>query len=301
VSLSGIGINLFREPSLDRPVLIAAWPGIGNIGLVAVNSLREAVQAELFAEIKPWDYFYPRGITIEEGVLTGMDFPTSNFYFRRTGKGDVIFFIGEEQPSGSRRAHSMSSMVLDLAEHYEVSRIYTAAAAVAPIHHSMTPRIWGVPNSSDIVSEIRRLPNTILMSDIMERQGRGNITGMNGLLMGLARERKLEGACLLGEVPVYVSQFPTIYPKSSKSIVELLSAILGIEVDLSNLDNLVVEVEDNIERLYQMIPEQMRERIEKLKYTTYLKEDTEGTITEEDKKRIMQEIDQFFSTGDKGH
>ncbi len=301
MSLSGIGINLFNDPSLDRPVLIAAWPGIGNIGLVAVNSLREAVQAELFAEINPWDYFYPRGITIEEGVLTGMDFPTSNFYFRRTGKGDVIFFIGEEQPSGSRRAHRMSSIVLDLAQHYGVSRIYTAAAAVAPIHHSMTPRIWGVPNHSDIVPEIRRLPNTILMSDIMERQGRGNITGMNGLLLGLAREREIEGACLLGEVPVYVSQFPTIYPKSSKSIVELLSAILGIEVDLSNLDNLVAEVEDNIERLYQMIPEQMRERIEKLKYTTYLKEDTEETITEEDKKRIMQEIDQFFNTGDKGH
>jgi ribosomal protein S19E (S16A) len=49
-----------------------------------------------------------------------------------------------------------------------------------------------------------------------------------------------------------------------------------------------------------MIPEEMRERIERLKYTGYVeKEEESEVITEEDKKRIMQEIEQFFDKGNK--
>ncbi len=294
-------VEFSKEPELHHPDLIAAWPGIGNIGLVAINSLRESVEAELFAEVEPWNFFYPRGITIRSGVLTEMEFPTSRFYFKRFDGKDVIFFEGEEQPSGSSRAYNMSSLVLDVAGRYGCERIYTAAAAVAPIHHTMRPRIWGVPNSRKLVAEVGQYPNTILMSSIAERGGDGNITGLNGLLLGLSRERGVDGVCLLGEVPVYISQFPTLYPKSSKSIVEVLANKLGIDPDMSRLDNMIREVDENIERLYEMIPPEMRERIEQLKYTSYAKaeEDESEVITEDDQKRIMQEIDQFFKKGNK--
>ncbi len=290
-------VKYFQTPELNQPDLIAAWPGIGNIGLVAVSSLRESVDAELFAEVEPWDFFYPRGLTINGGVLTDMEFPSSRFYFKRFEKKDVIFFEGEEQPVGSARALGMTTLVLDTAERYNCKRIYTAAAAVAPIHHTMRPRIWVVPNSRELTSEVSSYPNTILMSSIAERSGEGNITGLNGLLLGLARERGMKGACLLGEVPAYISQFPTLYPKSSKSIIEVLAYKLEIEPDVSSLDSIIKEVEENIERLYEMIPPEMRERIEQLKDTAYAKEDEPGEITEDDKKRIMQEIDQFFEKG----
>ncbi len=293
-------IKFFREPELKDPDLIAAWPGIGNIGLVAVNSLRESVNAEFFAEIEPWDFFYPRGITIQDGVLTDMEFPSLRFYFKHSEGKDIIFFEGEEQPVGSSRAYSLSSLVLNVAELYGCKRVYTAAAAVAPIHHTMRPRIWGVPNSGELVGEVSQYPNTVLMSNITERGGEGNITGLNGLLLGLARQRGINGICLLGEVPVYISQFPTLYPKSSKSVVEVLLYHLGIDADMSRLDDMVQEVEENIEKLYEMIPAEMRERIEQLKHTHYMNEDSSGKITEEDKKRIMQEIDQFFKKGKKG-
>ena len=53
-----MGIRLYKEPKLENPVLIAGWPGIGNIGITAVNTLREMVRAEEFGEIEPWDFFY---------------------------------------------------------------------------------------------------------------------------------------------------------------------------------------------------------------------------------------------------
>ncbi|MBT9160626.1 MAG: hypothetical protein DDT26_01913 [Dehalococcoidia bacterium] len=193
----------------------------------------------------------------------------------------------------------MANLVLDVALLQGCERIYTAAAAVAPIHHTMKPRIWAVPNAEELLSEMRRYPNTILMSDIEGREGEGNITGLNGLLLGVARKRGLKGICLLGEIPVYISQFPTPYPEASKSILEVLNHALGISIDLSTLERLAQEVGQRIEELYEMIPPEIREHIDRLKDVDYVRQEEPGEITEEDKKRIMQNIEEFFKKGSK--
>ena len=41
-----MSITYFREPQLDKPVLVASWPGIGNIGMLAVDSLNKLVGGE---------------------------------------------------------------------------------------------------------------------------------------------------------------------------------------------------------------------------------------------------------------
>ena len=294
-----MGIRFHQEPELEKPDLIAAWPGIGNVGLIAVDTLRGTVNAELFAEIEPWDFFYPRAVSIRDGELKNLQFPTCRFYFKKLGHKDLIFFVGEEQPGGGRKGYEMANLVLDVALLQGCERIYTAAAAVAPIHHTMKPRGWTVPNTEELISEMRRYPNAILMSDIEGRGGEGNITGLNGLLLGVARKRGLKGICLLGEVPVYISQFPTPYPEASKSILEILSHALGIRIDLSTLERLAQEVGQRIEELYEMIPPEIREHIDRLKDVDYVRQQEPGAITEEDKKRIMQNIEEFFKKGNK--
>ena len=42
-----------------------------------------------------------------------------------------------------------------------------------------------------------------------------------------------------------------------------------------------------------------RERIDHLKHVSYVKEEGPGPITEEDKKKIMQDIEEFFKKGSK--
>jgi proteasome assembly chaperone (PAC2) family protein len=284
----------YQEPKLEKPDLVAAWPGIGNIGIIALSTLREALEAELFAEIEPWRFFYPHALSIKDGELESLRFPESKFYFKRTGTKDLLLFIGGEQPSEVMKGYEMTNLVLEVALNLGCQRVYTAAAAVAPIHHTLRPRVWAVPNRQELVAETRRYRNTILMGDIEGRGGQGTITGLNGLLLGLAKARDLPGICLLGEIPVYISQFPVPYPKASKSILEVLTDNLGLTVDLSSLDEQAQEVERNIERFYHLIPEEIRERIEQLKHVSYIKEEKPGAITEEDKKKIMQEVEEFF-------
>ena len=73
-----MGVILYKNPDLHDPVMLASWPGIGNIGVVAVNALRQAMEAEEFGEIEPWDFFYPRKVTISDGELADLEFPSSN-------------------------------------------------------------------------------------------------------------------------------------------------------------------------------------------------------------------------------
>jgi len=301
-----MGVRLYKEPELENPVLIAGWPGIGNVGIIAVDTLREVLRAEEFGEIEPWDFFYPKKILIRNGELKDLEFPSNKFYFKKTEKRDLIFFTGEEQPTEEgrayaegRRAYQMANLVLDVALKLGCQRAYTSGAALAPIHHTMKPKVWAVPNTEALIDELRGYENTILMSDIEGRKGQGNITGLNGLLLGVAKKRGLEAICIMGEIPIYLQGLPLPYPQASKSVLEVLTASLGVRIEMGEIIELVERSEREVEELYHRFPLEIREQLDKLKYVTYAKPAEPGPITEEDKKRILEDIDKFFKKGPK--
>jgi proteasome assembly chaperone (PAC2) family protein len=296
-----MAVKFLKKPQLKNPVLVASWPGIGNIGLVAVDTLREILEAEEFGEIEPWDFFYPKKVVIKNGELQDIAFPTSKFYFKKMGNKDLIIFVGEEQPSDGSKAYAtgakafrMANMVVDVGLDFGCTRIFTSGAAVSPIHHTMRPRVWAVPNTEKLVNEIKKYDNTVLMSDVEGRGGQGSITGLNGLLLGVARKRGLDAVCVMGEIPIYLQGFPILYPKASKSVLEVLSMILRVSVDLSVIDEFAVRVEREIDGLYEKMPSEIKEQLDKLRHAAYPGQIESGSITEDDKKKIMEDIDKLF-------
>ena len=296
-----MGVIIYKEPKLENPVMVASWPGIGNIGIIAVDTLRNMLEAEELGEIEPWDFFYPKKVLIRNGELKELEFPSSKFYFKRTGEKDLLFFIGEEQPADGgrtyaegKKAYQMANLVLDVAQRFGCQRVYTSGAAVAPIHHTTRPKVWAVPNNKGLISEVKSYENTILMSEIEGRGGQGNITGLNGLLLGVARKRGIEAICVMGEIPVYLQGFPFPYPKASKSVLEVLTTALGIEIDMERIASFIERSDKEIEQLYEKFPPEIKEQLDKLKYVSYDKPTEPTPITEEDKKRILEDIDKFF-------
>jgi len=306
-------IKLYKEPKLERPDLICGWPGIGRIGIMAVDYLRRAIAAEELGEIEPWDFFTPRKVTIQDGLLKDLEFPANKFYYQRLKKRDLLLFIGEEQPAEGMRlyatgekAYGMANLVLHVAEKFGSQRVYTSGAAVTQTHHTLKPRVWAVPNSEDLLDEVRGYENTVLMSEIEGRRGQGTITGLNGLLLGVARRRGIKALCIMGEIPYYLQASPWPYPKASISVLEVLASTLGIDIDLVPLDEMARKIDESIETflgsLYEteaippQIRNEIRESIEKMKF---VRQDP-GPITDEDQKRIIEHIDEFFKRGEKG-
>jgi proteasome assembly chaperone (PAC2) family protein len=307
-----MAVRLYREPGLAEArdsIMFCGWPGIGNIGILAIDTLKGLLRAQEFAEIEPWDFFEPYKVTIEGGLLKDLEFPSNKFYFQQLRGRNVLFFVGQQQPSepGTRyaqgqKAYQMANLVLDVAEKFNCRRVYTSGAAVTQIHHTTKPRVWAVPNNHNLINEVKQYQNTILMSEIEGRGNQGVITGLNGLMLGVAKKRGMEAICLMGEIPYYLQSAPWPYPKASKSVLEVITGILGLKADLTALEKLSQKIEQQIEEflesLYsaETIPPEVRDEIEKLRYP----EPTElGPITEDEQKRIMEHIDELFDQEDR--
>jgi proteasome assembly chaperone (PAC2) family protein len=145
----------------------------------------------------------------------------------------------------------------------EVQRIYTCAAAVTHIHHSEQPKVWGVVTNLSLVKE---LSNYQLI-----QQGNMHIAGLNGLVLGVAKERGLDGICLLGEVPTYATRIQN--PKAALAVLNILTRMLGVEIDVAELVMLSKETE---ERMRQVASEAMEEYIDRFTEPIWEQEPDEG-------------------------
>jgi hypothetical protein len=300
-----MGAKLYKEPELENPVLLCGWPGIGNIGLTAIDTLRKTVEAEEFGEIEAWDFFYPYKVIIENGLLKDLKFPRNKFYFKKLQKADLLFFVADEQPAEEKggyargtKAYEIANLVLDVAIKFGCQRVYTSGAAVAQVHHTAKPRVWAAPNSVALIDEFRRYANTVFMSEVESRRGQGFITGLNGLMLGVAQKRGLEAICLMGEIPYYLQWIPLTYPRSSQSVLEVLTRILNITMDFTQFNQYVEKIEKSIEELVSMflksLPDNIRERLEAGIADLKDKPAQLGPITDEEVKWFKEHGDKFL-------
>jgi proteasome assembly chaperone (PAC2) family protein len=182
-------------------------------------------------------------------VIQTPKFPGNKFYFWDKGdRHDLLIFIGDDQP---QRGWEFAHRVLDVAEEFHVRRIYTSAAFPLWMHHSKEPRVWGTATNAQLVKYLE-VYGVVPMRE-------GTIGGLNGLLLGVARQRGIEGVCLLGEMPIYATRIAN--PKASQAILGVLTKMLGIEMDLEDLTAMAEQMEPNMEQLYGFLSEEAKEAI----------------------------------------
>jgi len=242
-------IKILARPKLKSPILLAAWPGISNVSAMVVSYLDKKLRFKPLAEIEASHFFDPIGVAVKDNLVEAPQFPQSKFYYwKNSGEGsDIILFIGDDQPASN--GYELANCVVDVAQKFQVERIYTFAAAVTRIHHTEQPNVWGVATAESLMDELREF-------DLIKR-GNLRISGQNGLLLGVAKERSIEGICLLGEVPKNTSRMPN--PMAALAIVRVLIEMLEINVDTYELAQ---QASESKEKMKQMAAEAMGEYID---------------------------------------
>jgi proteasome assembly chaperone (PAC2) family protein len=232
-------VKLYKEPHLKACDLIAAWPGIGNVALIVAKYIKDKLDAEEIGEVEPFEFFDPIGIMVKGNIIEAPQFPESKFYhWHNPASGrDLILFISDEQPSF--KGYELASCVLDASKKLKVKRVYTCAAAIARIHHAEKPKVWGAATNQKLLETLRKY-DVILRGEIQ-------IAGLNGLFLGVAKEMGVEGICLLGEVPMYTTRIPN--PKASLAVLEILTKMLDININLSELAKLAKESDEEMTKL----------------------------------------------------
>lgn len=226
-------IKMLKKIEVVDPVMIAGWPGMGSVALGAVDYLRRKLAATKFAELALDPQVTIDSVVVEHGLAKIPQAPKNIFYYTR--KPDLILCEGEAQLSGAGGV-KLVEKVLDLAAQFKVKRIYTGAAYPMAVSYKDEPEVYGAANKRDILPSLSKLR-------VKPMEG-GHISGLNGLILGFAKERGIDAACLLATMPQYAISLPN--PKATRAIIELLQKLAHFKVNLDEMGEYVKDMDEKM-------------------------------------------------------
>lgn len=237
-------IHIYKRPRLKNPYLIAAWPGMGEVAFKAATYIVEKLKGERIAEIAPEKFFYLTESVVTDGVVGVPALPANTFYVVRdkAKKHDLVVFIGQAQPDLAA-GEEYCALVTGLAKSLRIKKVITLAAMPQPIDHNQDPRVWFTATSKSLVTALKKFH--------LEPLSSGQISGLNGLFLGLAAREGFEGFCLLGEIPLYTIQIEN--PKASHAVLAVLSKILALPLELEELREQSSSMEGQINGLLEYL------------------------------------------------
>ena len=218
---------------LKNPILVVGFPGLGMVGSIAAGYLAKQLKAKKMATL--YSPYFPYHVLVNKKgsarLLSGEFYLWKN----ETGKNDCILLTGDSQAQTIEGQFEVANSVLDFAEKKLVKTIITLGGYRNEVEE--TPKIVAVSTNPALFEKA-------LKAKAIASEAGTPIVGTAGLLLGLAKFRKMNALCLLGETRGY---FPE--PKTAKTVLEVLRGILSIDVDLKGLDE---EIEKSKEILGRM-------------------------------------------------
>jgi len=173
------------HPKLENPIFVEGLPGFGNVGKIASRLLIEFTHAKLFAEL--YSPSFPDYVIVNKNGICRP--PRYGFYASSIDKKHFIILTGDTQPSiEDVTAHyQLCDEILDFAEKHGCKFFVTLGGVPTPHPGG---EVYVAATSEKLALKNMKKGAIIY--------GRGRIMGATGLLLGLAKERELEGICLLG-------------------------------------------------------------------------------------------------------
>jgi uncharacterized protein (TIGR00162 family) len=185
ISLDESYLRQVSKPTLEDPIFVQGLPGFGNVGKIAAYLLLKFCTAKPFAEL--YSPLFPDYVSVNSKGICRL--PRYEFYSAPMEKNDFIIMTGDTQPSFD-----------DIPAHYKLCS-ETLDFAVKQ-HCSFIVTLGGMPLTDEKSQVYVAATSPRLAAEFMEKgaviYAKGRIVGATGLTLALAKERGLEGICLLG-------------------------------------------------------------------------------------------------------
>jgi uncharacterized protein len=213
-----IGLKVHADVKFSgRPRMVAALPDMGNVAGIGLAYLAKKLNARMFAELYS---YWPPFVSYKDGGI--VDYRQASYRFYAVEESNLLIFAGDFNPADPRRLYEVCYEALDMAGRMNVKELYSIGAA---LRQATGDKVYAAANNAAMVAQLTKAGAEML-------QGEGQISGFNGLIMGLAKERSLDAACLLGEI----DNPNIIQPRAAQSILQVLLKILDLPVfDMAQL------------------------------------------------------------------
>jgi proteasome assembly chaperone (PAC2) family protein len=281
-------LRIHSRPDLARPVLIAAfrgWNDGAQAASLAAGYLAKTWDADRFAEVDPENFFDFQAtrphVSLEEGVTRRIDWPETGFYHARPDglDRDVVLLLGIEP---NLRWRTFTDLVVGLAADLGIELMITLGALLADVPHTRPSPVTGSASDSDLVERLG------LSSSRYEGP-----TGIVGVLHDACKERGIPSASLWAAVPHYVSLTPS--PRAAVALAERLGRLLGVEIDVEELEEAAQSYEEQVSEAVASdeetasYVEELERRADQLEETSDL---PSGDALAEELTRFLRERDE---------
>jgi|TARA_Y100000310_G_scaffold341852_1_gene442460 hypothetical protein len=224
-----------KKPKLNRPILIEGLPGIGNVGKVAVDFLIDELKAKKMYEIT--SHTFPHSVFVNEDNL--VELPKIDVFYKKFDgkKQDLILLGGDVQPIDEVSSYEFSEKVLDITEQFKGKEVITLGG-IGLTDVPKKPKVYCTGNMKKIIQKYKNgMVNDQLYGVV------GPIVGVSGLLIGLAKRRKIDAISFLAETyghPMYLGI------KGAIEILKVLNKELKLDINMQRLHKEIKEIESDM-------------------------------------------------------
>jgi predicted ATP-grasp superfamily ATP-dependent carboligase len=209
-------VEMDRAPTLDRPVLVAAfrgWNDAGGAATLAAGFLRTVTDAERCAVIdsEPFvDYQQTRPtVQLVDGHVRRLDWPVTEVY---ASEPHNLLVVQGAEPNMRWRA--FSDAVVGVARELGTDIVVTLGALLADTPHTRPVPVTASSSDPDMVSRHGLGPSTY-----------EGPTGIVGVLHDACTRAGMRSASLWAATPHYISAAPN--PQAAAALLDRLHSLVG--------------------------------------------------------------------------
>jgi len=237
-------VVIYEEmPELRHPIFIEGLPGVGNVGKIAADHLAEKLDAKRFARI--FSKHFPPQVTIDADNVAHL--ACNELYYAKCENCDLIFLLGEYQGLTAEGQFELADNIMRIAADMNVSKIITLGGyGIGNVVED--PMILGAVSSASMKQELEGHGVMFIPGEPS-----AGIAGASGLMIGMAGMNGKDAVCLMGETSGYF-----VDHKSSSVLLRVLMSILGISVDMKELDERSQQMEEFTSKIKEIAEDQSK-------------------------------------------
>ena len=251
-------IKELKQVEPKNPILIEGLPGLGLVGKIAIRYLIKKLNAKKFAHL--YSPHFPYFVLVNKKGSVRLLRGAFYFWKNENGSNDLILFTGDSQSQTIEGQYEISDRMLDFSQKHNVKTIVTIGGY--RMETKEKPNVFAAATDQEL------LDKTLDAGAALSSSG-SPIVGTAGLILGLARFKKISALCLLGETRGYLPD-----PLAARSVLEVLKKAFNFEVDLTDLNEEIEKAETMVTRLQEIEEKRALQaeetRKEEDKKTTYI-------------------------------
>lgn len=227
-SQSGDNVKIITKPlSLENPVIVEGFPGIGLVGNIAGQHLIDELDMEYIGSIES-KYFPPIAVLFNGIINMPVRIYESKEYNILTVISDI--------PIHPTISYEVSKVLMEWAQSINVKEI-VSIAGIATM--SSEEKVFGAATDDDMLNRIK---------DYVEIFQVGTISGISGSVMTECFMRNVPAISLLGE-----TNSPNPDPRAAASVINILNQIYDLPIDIDNLIEQAEQIEIELQKLAEQV------------------------------------------------